>query len=190
MFQVSVAFLVLAWFAVSMRVYARAVVLRSFHWDDFFILLALCVFTACCSCLIAIENIEKSDAASTALLNGLEAQLGLIDTIFGVSYMHTVWYNWSFADQRPSSSWGSCLFTLLPQSFSSSLSLSSSFESYLRISPGNEKPYISRLESTPRMAWLSPSSLCFNAVIRPTFSCKKPGKRACRTLYYSPCKHL
>lgn len=93
MFQVSVAFLVLAWFAVSMRVYARAVVLRSFHWDDFFILLALCVFTACCSCLIAIENIERSDAASTALLNGLEAQLGLIDTIFGVSSMHTVWYS-------------------------------------------------------------------------------------------------
>jgi drug/metabolite transporter (DMT)-like permease len=98
MFQVSVAFLVLAWFAVSLRVYARAFIMRSFHWDDWLILLTLCVFTACCSCLIAIENIERSDAARTALLNGLKAQFGLIDTIFGVSYMHTVWYRWPHAD--------------------------------------------------------------------------------------------
>lgn len=90
MFQVSVAFLVLAWIAVSLRVYVRASVLRSFHWDDWLILLTLCVFTACCSCLIAIENIERSGAARTALANGLEAQVGLIDKIFGVSklWMH------------------------------------------------------------------------------------------------------
>ncbi|KAG9902606.1 hypothetical protein KCU94_g7278, partial [Aureobasidium melanogenum] len=84
MFQVSVAFLVLAWIAVSLRVYVRASVLRSFHWDDWLILLTLCVFTACCSCLIAIENIERSGAARTALANGLEAQFGLIDKIFGL----------------------------------------------------------------------------------------------------------
>jgi hypothetical protein len=86
-FQVSVAFLVLAWFAVSLRVYARAFVLRSLHWDDWLMLLTLCVFTACCSCLIAIESIERSDAARRALSNGLKAQFGLIDTLFGVSYM-------------------------------------------------------------------------------------------------------
>ncbi|KAG9568018.1 hypothetical protein KCU79_g2631, partial [Aureobasidium melanogenum] len=84
MFQVSVAFLVLAWIAVSLRVYVRAWVLRSFHWDDWLILLTLCVFTACCSCLIAIEDIERSDTARTALANGLEAQFGLIDKIFGL----------------------------------------------------------------------------------------------------------
>ncbi|KAG9658321.1 hypothetical protein KCU95_g643, partial [Aureobasidium melanogenum] len=84
MFQVSVAFLVLAWIAVSLRVYVRASVLRSFHWDDWLILLTLCVFTACCSCLIAIENIERSGAARTALADGLEAQFGLIDKIFGL----------------------------------------------------------------------------------------------------------
>ncbi|KAG9691777.1 hypothetical protein KCU95_g4659, partial [Aureobasidium melanogenum] len=84
MFQVSVAFLVLAWIAVSLRVYVRASVLRSFHCDDWLILLTLCVFTACCSCLIAIENIERSGAARTALANGLEAQVGLIDKIFGL----------------------------------------------------------------------------------------------------------
>ncbi|KAH0367354.1 hypothetical protein KCU65_g4678, partial [Aureobasidium melanogenum] len=84
MFQVSVAFLVLAWIAVSLRVYVRASVLRSFHWDDWLILLTLCVFTACCSCLIAIENIERSGAARTALANGLEAQFWLIDKIFGL----------------------------------------------------------------------------------------------------------
>ncbi|KAH0143812.1 hypothetical protein KCU67_g13387, partial [Aureobasidium melanogenum] len=83
MFQVSVAFLVLAWIAVSLRVYVRAWVLRSFHWDDWLILLTLCVFTACCSCLIAIEDIERSGTARTALANGLEAQFGLIDKIFG-----------------------------------------------------------------------------------------------------------
>ena len=38
------------------------------------------------------------------------------------------------------------------------------------------------------MAWLSPLSLSSNAVIRPTFSCKKPGKHACRIQYYNPCK--
>jgi ABC-type bacteriocin/lantibiotic exporter with double-glycine peptidase domain len=79
-FQVSVAFLVLAWFAVSLRVYAL-------HWDDWLMLLTLCVFSACCSCLIAIETIERSDAARRALLNGLKAQFGLIDTLFGVSYI-------------------------------------------------------------------------------------------------------
>ncbi|KAG9671105.1 hypothetical protein KCU99_g8323, partial [Aureobasidium melanogenum] len=84
MFQVSVAFLVLAWIAVSLRVYVRAWVLRSFHWDDWLILLTLCVFTACCSCLIAIEDIERSGTARTALANGLEAQFGLIDKIFGL----------------------------------------------------------------------------------------------------------
>ncbi|KAG9706538.1 hypothetical protein KCU86_g5609, partial [Aureobasidium melanogenum] len=84
MFQVSVAFLVLAWIAVSLRVYVRASVLRSFHWDDWLILLTLCVFTACCSCLIAIENIERSGTARKALANGLEAQFGLIDKIFGL----------------------------------------------------------------------------------------------------------
>ncbi|CAD0106103.1 unnamed protein product [Aureobasidium uvarum] len=84
MFQVSVAFLVLAWIAVTLRVYVRAFLLRSFHWDDWLILLTLCVFTSCCMCLIAIENIEKSDAASTALTQGLKAQFGLIDTIFGL----------------------------------------------------------------------------------------------------------
>lgn len=88
MFQVSVAFLVLAWIAVGLRVYVRASVLRSFHWDDWLILLALCVFTACCSCLIAIENIERSGPASAALANGFKAQFGLVDNIFGVSYMH------------------------------------------------------------------------------------------------------
>jgi hypothetical protein len=86
-FQVSVAFLVLAWFAVSLRVYARAFVLRSLHWDDWLMLLTLCVFTACCSCLIAIESIERSDAARKALSNGLKAQFGLIDTLFGVSFI-------------------------------------------------------------------------------------------------------
>lgn len=88
MFQVSVAFLVLAWIAVSLRVYVRASILRSFHWDDWLILLTLCVFTACCSCLIAIENIERSGTASAALNNGLKAQFGLIDNIFRVSYIH------------------------------------------------------------------------------------------------------
>ncbi|KAI4852568.1 hypothetical protein E4T44_01404 [Aureobasidium sp. EXF-8845] len=83
-FQVSVAFLVLAWFAVSLRVCARAFVLRSLHWDDWLMLLTLCVFTACCSCLIAIESIERSNTARRALLNGLKAQFGLIDTIFGL----------------------------------------------------------------------------------------------------------
>lgn len=86
MFQVSIAFLVLAWVAVSLRVYVRASVLRSFHWDDWLILLTLCVFSACCACLIAIEHIELSGTASTALVNGFKAQFGVIDTIFGVRY--------------------------------------------------------------------------------------------------------
>ncbi|THV97073.1 hypothetical protein D6C77_04301 [Aureobasidium pullulans] len=84
MFQVSVAFLVLAWFAVSLRVYVRASILRSFHWDDWLILLTLCVFTACCACLIAIEDIERSSAASKALTKGFLAQYDLIDKIFGL----------------------------------------------------------------------------------------------------------
>lgn len=87
MFQVSVAFLVLAWFAVSLRVYVRASILRSFHWDDWLILLTLCVFTACCACLIAIEDIERSSAASKALTKGFLAQYDLIDKIFGVSHI-------------------------------------------------------------------------------------------------------
>ena len=41
MFQVSVAFLVLTWIAVSLRIYARAVVIKSFGWDDYLMLLTL-----------------------------------------------------------------------------------------------------------------------------------------------------
>ncbi|KAI5268706.1 hypothetical protein E4T47_07625 [Aureobasidium subglaciale] len=84
MFQVSVAFLILTWTAVSLRVYVRASILRSFHRDDWLILLTLCVFSACCACLIAIEDIERSSTASEALSNGFAAQFGLIDKIFGL----------------------------------------------------------------------------------------------------------
>ncbi|KEQ93701.1 hypothetical protein AUEXF2481DRAFT_30790 [Aureobasidium subglaciale EXF-2481] len=84
MFQVSVAFLILTWTAVSLRVYVRASILRSFHWDDWLILLTLCVFSACCACLIAIEDIERSSTASEALSNGFAAQFDLVDKIFGL----------------------------------------------------------------------------------------------------------
>ncbi|KAI5196177.1 hypothetical protein E4T42_07052 [Aureobasidium subglaciale] len=82
--DVSVAFLILTWTAVSLRVYVRASILRSFHWDDWLILLTLCVFSACCACLIAIEDIERSSTASEALSNGFAAQFDLVDKIFGV----------------------------------------------------------------------------------------------------------
>jgi hypothetical protein len=86
MFQVSVVFLILAWFAVSLRVYARAVVLKSvFGWDDWLMVVTLIVFSTCCACLIAIEQIEMSHAASQALENGLAYQLPLMNRIYHVS---------------------------------------------------------------------------------------------------------
>lgn len=113
MFQVCIAFLVLAWFSVSLRVYARAVVLKSFGADDWLMLLTLAVFTTCCATLIAIEGIERSDAASEAVAQGLIAQLPMMQQIFRVSRLaqlpiavltiHSLfWHSWQCTSRLPS----------------------------------------------------------------------------------------
>lgn len=84
-FQVAVAFFVLTWFAVSLRIYARAVVIKSFGWDDWLMVLTLGVFSAACACLIAIESIEWAPSTKEAVAEGFLAEFAVMQKIFRVS---------------------------------------------------------------------------------------------------------
>ncbi|TIA04513.1 hypothetical protein D6C83_08850, partial [Aureobasidium pullulans] len=81
MLIVATVFLILTWISFALRVYVRAIMIRSFGKDDWTMLLTLCLFTTCCGLLISIERLEQSDRPRRVLEEGPLAQLDLLNHI-------------------------------------------------------------------------------------------------------------
>ncbi|KEQ68980.1 hypothetical protein M436DRAFT_76522 [Aureobasidium namibiae CBS 147.97] len=79
MLIVAVVFLIFSWTSFALRVYVRAILLRSFGWDDWTMLLTICLSTTCCSLLMCIERIENGDGPQRALEEGIRAQIDLLN---------------------------------------------------------------------------------------------------------------
>ena len=58
LFSGTVAILTIAWFSVVLRVYVRSVMMRSFGWDDWTIMLAIAAFTVQCAYIIKAAQME------------------------------------------------------------------------------------------------------------------------------------
>ena len=84
MLIVAVVFLILSWISFALRVYVRAILLRSFGWDDWTMLLTICLSTTCCSLLMCIERIENGDRPQRALEEGIRAQIDLLNYLMKV----------------------------------------------------------------------------------------------------------
>lgn len=84
MMIVAVVFLILSWISFALRVYVRAILLRSFGWDDWLMLLTICLSTTCCSLLMCIERIENGDRPQRALQEGIRAQIDLLNYLMKV----------------------------------------------------------------------------------------------------------
>lgn len=84
MLIVAVVFLILTWISFALRVYVRAILLRSFGWDDWIMLLTICLSTTCCSLLMCIERIENGDRPQRALEEGIRAQIELLNYLMKV----------------------------------------------------------------------------------------------------------
>lgn len=87
MLIVATVFLILTWISFALRVYVRAIMIRSFGKDDWTMLLTLCLFTTCCGLLISIERLEQSDRPRRVLEEGPLAQLDLLNHIMKVCCM-------------------------------------------------------------------------------------------------------
>jgi len=87
MLIVATVFLILTWISFALRVYVRAIMIRSFGKDDWTMLLTLCLFTTCCGLLISIERLEQSDRPRRVLEEGPLAQLDLLNHIMKVCRM-------------------------------------------------------------------------------------------------------
>ncbi|KAG9963405.1 hypothetical protein KCU61_g3758, partial [Aureobasidium melanogenum] len=81
MLVIGVFFLVVSWISFALRVYVRAFLIRSFGKDDWMMLITVCLFTICCSLLIAIEQIEQSGRPQRALEEGIHSQLELLNDL-------------------------------------------------------------------------------------------------------------
>ncbi|KAI4847724.1 hypothetical protein E4T44_04354 [Aureobasidium sp. EXF-8845] len=79
MLIVAVTFLVISWISFTLRVYVRAILIRSWGWDDSMMTLTICLSTTCCGLLICIEQIEQSERPQRALEQGIRAQLDLLN---------------------------------------------------------------------------------------------------------------
>jgi hypothetical protein len=86
MLIVAVVFLVISWISFSLRVYVRVILIHSWGWDDWMILLTILLSTTCCSLLICIEQIEQSERPQRALEKGIQAQLDLLNYLMKVCY--------------------------------------------------------------------------------------------------------
>ncbi|KAH7407070.1 hypothetical protein DE146DRAFT_418454 [Phaeosphaeria sp. MPI-PUGE-AT-0046c] len=53
--RITIAFLVLAWFFISLRIWTRTYVISNFGWDDSMMILAGMIFTVYCAALLFIE---------------------------------------------------------------------------------------------------------------------------------------
>ncbi|KAI5202313.1 hypothetical protein E4T39_04811 [Aureobasidium subglaciale] len=58
LFSGTVAILAVAWLSVVLRVYVRSVMMRSFQWDDWTIMLAIAAFTVQCTYIIKAAQME------------------------------------------------------------------------------------------------------------------------------------
>ncbi|KAI4721007.1 hypothetical protein E4T48_02714 [Aureobasidium sp. EXF-10727] len=81
MLVVAVVFLVITWTSFALRVYVRAIMIRSFGKDDWMMLLTICLSTTCCGLLISIERIEHGSRPQKALEEGIHAQLELLNDL-------------------------------------------------------------------------------------------------------------
>ncbi|CAD0108915.1 unnamed protein product [Aureobasidium uvarum] len=81
MLVVAVVFLVISWTSFALRVYVRAIMIRSFGKDDWMMLLTICISTTCCGLLISIERIEHGSRPQQALEEGIHAQLDLLNDL-------------------------------------------------------------------------------------------------------------
>lgn len=86
MLIVAVVFLILSWISFALRVYVRAILIRSFGWDDWLMLLTICLSTTCCSLLMCIERIENGDRPQRALEEGIRAQIDLLNYLMKVCH--------------------------------------------------------------------------------------------------------
>jgi hypothetical protein len=87
MLIVAVVFLIICWTSFALRVYVRAILIRSFGWDDWSMLLTICLSTTCCSLLICIERIEQSERPQRALEEGIRSELELLNNLMKVCRM-------------------------------------------------------------------------------------------------------
>jgi len=103
MLIVAVVFLILSWTSFALRVYVRAILLRSFGWDDWTMLLTICLSTTCCSLLMCIERIENGERPQRALEEGIRAQIDLLNYLMKVC--HTCYISCINADYAFSTSY-------------------------------------------------------------------------------------
>lgn len=64
---VTIAFLTVAWIAVSMRTYVRLIMIRNFGWDDAVMLLAAVSHFHQFKTIMALTNAHRSPSLCTAL---------------------------------------------------------------------------------------------------------------------------
>lgn len=86
MLVMGVFFLIVSWISFALRVYVRALLIRSFGKDDWMMLITVCLFTICCSLLIAIEHIEQTSRPQRVLEEGIHAQLDLLNDLMKVCF--------------------------------------------------------------------------------------------------------
>jgi hypothetical protein len=84
MLVVAVVFVVISWISFTLRVYVRAILIQSWGWDDWMILLTILLSTTCCGLLICIEQIEQSQRPQRALEEGIQVQLDLLNYLMKV----------------------------------------------------------------------------------------------------------
>jgi hypothetical protein len=84
MLVVAATFLIISWISFTLRVYVRTIVIRSWGWDDWTMLLTICLSTTCCSLLICIERIEQSERPQRVLDEGIQAQIELLNYLMTV----------------------------------------------------------------------------------------------------------
>lgn len=84
MLVIGVFFLVVTWISFALRVYVRAILIRSFGKDDWMMLVTVCLSTICCGLLIEIERIEQSSRPQRALEEGIHSQLKLLNDLMKV----------------------------------------------------------------------------------------------------------
>lgn len=79
-FMVVVAFLVLTWIVVGLRIYVRALLIKTFGYDDYSILIAQCFFTVTCGCTIFFVKATKDVLNGQSF--GLPANFGIVRAAF------------------------------------------------------------------------------------------------------------
>ncbi|THZ96173.1 hypothetical protein D6C83_09154, partial [Aureobasidium pullulans] len=69
-----VAFLILVWTSISLRVYVRMFMIRAFGWDDAILLMSAVTFTSFCACLLVEAKYCRAPEVESAYMTAnLEA---------------------------------------------------------------------------------------------------------------------